>query len=54
MAMERSQIISVIVLVLINVTDSITNSIVGPSLIFYVQSKGGNKEQYGMVSDDLE
>ena len=47
--MEKSLIISIIVLVMINITDSITNSVVGPSLIFYVKDMGGSKEQYGMI-----
>ncbi|OEU23465.1 MFS general substrate transporter, partial [Fragilariopsis cylindrus CCMP1102] len=38
-----------IVLIMINVTDSISNSIIGPSLIFYVVEMGGTKSQYGMI-----
>ena len=47
--LDRSLIPSIVVLVLINVTDSITNSVVGPSLVFYVSDVGGTKEQYGMI-----
>ncbi|KAL3787443.1 hypothetical protein ACHAW5_008981 [Stephanodiscus triporus] len=47
--MEISMMISVALLLMINVTDSITTSIVGPSLIFYVTEMGGTKEQYGMI-----
>ena len=48
-SMEKSLIISLIVLIMINVTDSISNSIIGPSLIFYVVEMGGTKSQYGMI-----
>jgi MFS family permease len=45
----KSIVISVALLLMINVIDSLTNSIVGPSLIFYVTEMGGTKEQYGMI-----
>mmetsp|Transcript_28217 Transcript_28217/g.48704 ORF Transcript_28217/g.48704 Transcript_28217/m.48704 type:complete len:381 (+) Transcript_28217:54-1196(+) len=47
--MEKSLIISITVLVMINVIDSISNSVVGPSLIFYVTEMGGTQEQYGLI-----
>ena len=47
--MDKSIIPSVIVLVLINITDSITNSVVAPTLIFYVLDMGGTKESYGLI-----
>jgi MFS family permease len=47
--MDKSLLGSVALLMMINIVDSITNSIVGPSLIFYVTEMGGSKEQYGMI-----
>ena len=47
--MDKSIIISVTVLVLINITDAITNSVIAPTLIFYVRDMGGTKEQYGLI-----
>ena len=47
--MERSLFISIVVLVVINVTDSITGSVIGPTLTFYVSEIGGTTEQYGMI-----
>ena len=46
---ERSLLVSIVVLVMINVIDVIAYSIVTPSLIFYVVELGGTKEQYGMI-----
>ena len=48
--MEKGLIISVVILTLINITDSLTNSVVAPSLIFYVTEVGGTVEQYGLIS----
>lgn len=48
--MEKALIISVVILTLINITDSLTNSVVTPSLIFYVTEVGGTVEQYGLIS----
>ena len=47
--MDKSIIISITVLVLINITDAITNSVIAPTLIFYVRDMGGTKEQYGLI-----
>ena len=47
--MERRVIASVIVLICINVMDSVMGAIVGPSLIFYVNEIGGSKGDYGMM-----
>lgn len=49
-AMEKRLIISVVILTLINITDSLTNSVVTPSLIFYVLEMGGSVAQYGLIS----
>jgi len=50
MANMKSDIrLSVLVLVCINVMDSIMGAVVGPTLIFYVIDIGGNKAQYGMM-----
>mmetsp|Transcript_18115 Transcript_18115/g.30727 ORF Transcript_18115/g.30727 Transcript_18115/m.30727 type:complete len:542 (+) Transcript_18115:58-1683(+) len=48
--MEKGLIISVFILTLINITDSLTNSVVTPSLVFYVTEVGGTMEQYGLIS----
>ena len=47
--MDKSFIPSIIVLLLINITDSITNSVVAPTLIFYVLDMGGTKDSYGLI-----
>mmetsp|Transcript_9778 Transcript_9778/g.29114 ORF Transcript_9778/g.29114 Transcript_9778/m.29114 type:complete len:548 (-) Transcript_9778:652-2295(-) len=47
--MERHILLSVIVLLCINVMDSIMGAVVSPTLIFYVTELGGSKEQYGMI-----
>lgn len=47
--MERSLVLSIVILALINIFDSVSNSVVGPSLIFYVTEMGGTKEQYGLI-----
>mmetsp|Transcript_4353 Transcript_4353/g.4898 ORF Transcript_4353/g.4898 Transcript_4353/m.4898 type:complete len:531 (-) Transcript_4353:117-1709(-) len=47
--MERSLIISLAVMVTINITDSVTNSVISPTLTFYIDELGGTLEQYGMV-----
>jgi MFS family permease len=47
--MEKSMIASIVMLLMINITDSVTNSVVGPSLIFYVTEMGGSKEEYGTI-----
>ena len=47
--MEKSIIASVVLLLMINITDSVTSSVVGPSLIFYVTKMGGSKEEYGTI-----
>ena len=47
--MERRLVLSIAILALINIFDSVANSVVGPSLIFYVTEMGGSKEQYGLI-----
>ena len=47
--MEKSIIASIVLLLMINITNSITSSVVGPSLIFYVTKMGGSKEEYGTI-----
>jgi len=47
--MERHTLASIIVLICINVMDSVMGAIVGPSLIFYVNDLGGSKNEYGMM-----
>lgn len=47
--MERHVIASIIVLICINVLDSVMGAIVGPSLIFYVNEIGGSKSDYGLM-----
>ena len=41
--------ISIIILAIINIVDSITSAAVTPTLTFYVSMLGGTKEQYGLV-----
>lgn len=41
--------ISLAVLVTINITDMVTNSVISPTLTFYIDELGGTLEQYGMV-----
>ena len=41
--------ISIIVLMTINVVDSITSAAVAPTLTFYVSELGGTKDQYGLI-----
>ncbi|KAL7552906.1 hypothetical protein ACHAWF_016158 [Thalassiosira exigua] len=48
--MEKSVLISLTILVLINVVDSIINAVVGPSLIFYILESGGTYDLYGMLT----
>ena len=47
--MERHVVASIIVLICINVMDSIMGAIVGPTLIFYVNDLGGSKNEYGLM-----
>jgi MFS family permease len=47
--MERHALASIIVLICINVMDSVMGAIVGPTLIFYVNDLGGSKNEYGMM-----
>ncbi len=47
--MEKSMIAFIVLLLMINITDSITNSAVDPSLIFYITEIGGSKEEYGTI-----
>ena len=47
--METSVIISLVVLSLIGLIDAISYMAVAPSLVFYVDALGGNKEQYGLI-----
>mmetsp|Transcript_3626 Transcript_3626/g.6809 ORF Transcript_3626/g.6809 Transcript_3626/m.6809 type:complete len:393 (+) Transcript_3626:307-1485(+) len=46
---EKSYIVSIIVLTMVNIVDSITYSCVGPSLIFYVTDMGGYQNAYGLI-----
>ena len=47
--MEKSMIASIVLLLMINITDSVTNSAVDPSLIFCITEIGGSKEEYGTI-----
>lgn len=47
--MERGVYISLGVLFLVGLVDSISYMAVAPSLIFYVTALGGTKEQYGLI-----
>lgn len=47
--MERKVLISLILLVSINVMDSLIGCVVGPTLIFYLRSIGGDNDDYGRI-----
>lgn len=47
--LEKSVVCSLAVLSLIGLIDAISYMAVAPSLIFYVNSLGGTKEQYGVI-----
>lgn len=46
--MDRSKLISVIVLISINVFDAVMNAVIGPTLIFYIEEMGGTQDDYGL------
>jgi len=48
--MERSLLISLVVILLNTFLESVIGSVVGPSLIFYIESVGGTKEDYGLIT----
>jgi len=48
--MERYLLISLAVILLNSLFESVISSIVGPSLIFYIESVGGTKDDYGLTT----
>ena len=48
--MERSMLLSLTALLLFQLLENIISTVVGPSLIFYIESVGGTQEDYGMTT----
>ncbi len=51
--MERSLLISLIAFLLFAVLENIISTVVGSSLIFYIESVGGTKDDYGLTTSSV-
>ncbi|KAL7432374.1 hypothetical protein ACHAXM_003066 [Skeletonema potamos] len=51
--MDRSLLFSLIAFLLFFVLENILSTVVGPSLIFYIESVGGTKDDYGLTTSSV-